>query len=224
MSFPNRPSGYHEGMSDEIRIDWGSASVDGGRLTVPLAGKPSSEFKTQLQDIMERLHQGSGWGDVKVKKSGLRVDDVADGAEGDLRHFLESAVLQANANVAAEDEETPGDERSEEDQRRTDAFRAFSEDEDYSAGDRALELGLVHRRPALDPEVLRLGVELVARAALLAVRAGALTAALRGRHVLRRRARALRATRRPARAPCSRCAPRSPRRAPLTRPGPSGCP
>jgi hypothetical protein len=129
MSFPNRASGYHGGMTDEIRIDWGSAAVDGGRLTVPLAGKPSSEFKTQLQDVIGRLHHGSGWGDVKVKKSGLRVDDVADGAEGDLRHYLESAVLQANANVAAEDadEETPGDERSEDDQRRTDAFRAFSE-------------------------------------------------------------------------------------------------
>ena len=129
MSFPNRPTGYHRGMTDQIRIDWGSASVDGGRLTVPLAGKPSSEFKSQLKDVIARLHAGSGWGDVKVTKSALRVDAVADGAEGDLRHFLESAVLQANANVAAEDEEeeTPGDDRSEEDRRRTDAFRAFSE-------------------------------------------------------------------------------------------------
>ena len=130
MSFPERASGYHRSMTDEIRIDWGSALVDGGRLTVPLAGKPSSEFKTQLADVIERLHRGgSAWGEVKVTKSRLRVDAVADGAEGDLRHFLESAVLQANANLAADedDDAAAGDERSEADERMTDAFRGFAE-------------------------------------------------------------------------------------------------
>src|SRR5688500_3378430 len=52
--------------------------------------------------------------------------------------------------------------------------------------DRALQLGLVHRRAALDPEVAGLLVELVARPALGTVRAGPLPAAARRRHVLRR--------------------------------------
>src|SRR3954452_20971475 len=54
------------------------------------------------------------------------------------------------------------------------------------AVDRALELRLVHRRAALDAEVLRLFVQLVARAALGPVGARPLAAAARGRHVLRR--------------------------------------
>src|SRR4029453_13761924 len=95
------------------------------------------------------------------------------------------------------DEDDAGGERSDEDQRLTDAFRALGEEApggpersrrpglggEHPAGaqgqgpgaaaplgllavDGALQLGLVHRRPALDPEVLGLGVELLARAAL----------------------------------------------------------
>ena len=118
-------------MSDDIHIDWGAAEVDGSRLTVPFTGKPSSDFKTQLSDVLDRLRHGRGWGEIKVSKSKLRVADVEDGAESDLRHFLESAVLQANANLAADedDEETDsGDERSETDDRKTEAFRAFADD------------------------------------------------------------------------------------------------
>src|SRR6201990_3187756 len=55
--------------------------------------------------------------------------------------------------------------------------------------DRPLELGLVHARPALDAEVARLVVELVARAALLPVGARPLSAPPPRGHVLRRRAR-----------------------------------
>jgi hypothetical protein len=115
---------------DEVTIDWGAASVDGGRLTVPLAGKPPAGFKAALTAVVERLDRsGSAWGEVKVTKSKLRVDDVGPGAEGGVRHFLEAAVLQANADVRADDEEDDepgaGDERSAPDQEMTDAFRAF---------------------------------------------------------------------------------------------------
>ena len=46
------------------------------------------------------------------------------GAEQDLRHLLESAVLQANADLAAPEEN--GNERSGEDAEMTEAFRAFA--------------------------------------------------------------------------------------------------
>jgi hypothetical protein len=99
--------------------------------TVPFAGKPSPEFKTQLTGVVERLHRGaSARGEIKVTKSKLRVDGVEAGTESDLRHFLESAVLQAGANLADEDEDDDrpaNDERSEDDQRMIDAFRAFSD-------------------------------------------------------------------------------------------------
>jgi hypothetical protein len=117
---------------DEIRLDWSAASVDGGRLTVPLAGKTSAHFKADLTAVIARLQGGgSAWGEIKVGKAKVRVDGVAAGDESDLRHFLESAVLQANANARADeedDDERSADERSESDQQLTDAFRAFAEE------------------------------------------------------------------------------------------------
>ena len=53
------------------------------------------------------------------------------------------------------------------------------------AVDRPLQLVLVHRRATLDAQLPGLVVELVAGAALLAVRAGAVPAAAARRHVLR---------------------------------------
>src|SRR3954453_21506662 len=53
-----------------------------------------------------------------------------------------------------------------------------------AAVDRALQLRLVHARAALDVELPRLVVELLLRAALRAVRAGAHAAAAAGGHVL----------------------------------------
>jgi hypothetical protein len=119
-------------MADnEVTIDWGQASVDGGRLKVPYAGEPPAGFKPALAHVIERLDRGgSGWGAIKVGKSGLRVDDVSAGAESDLRHLLEAAVLQANANVREDseddDENDETGERSEGDQTMTDAFRDFA--------------------------------------------------------------------------------------------------
>ena len=115
----------------DISIDWNAASVDAGRLTVPLLGGPSAAWRERLEHIIERLQRGgSGWGEIKVKKSALRVDDVRAGGEADLRHFLESGVLQANSDLSAEDERAeddaePSDDRSESDQQMTDAFRSF---------------------------------------------------------------------------------------------------
>jgi hypothetical protein len=117
---------------DEVTIDWGAASVEDGRLTVPLAGEPPPGFKSALAHVIERLSRGgSAWGEIKVGKARVRVDDVGAGAESDLRHFLEAAVLQANTDVRAEDDEDEsgsGGERSEPDQAMTDAFRGFAAD------------------------------------------------------------------------------------------------
>jgi hypothetical protein len=115
---------------DETRIDWSSASVDDGQLTVGLEGKPSSEWRTRVERVLERLQTGgSGWGAIKVGKKRLTVADVRDGSESELRHLLESAVLQANADLAPDDEDASDedDERSAADQKLTDAFRAFAE-------------------------------------------------------------------------------------------------
>ena len=119
-------------------IDWTTATVRDGRLTVGIAGEPGREWSARVAEVVERLERpGSAWGEIAVKKSKVRVDHVAEGAEADLCHLLESAVLQANAEFAPEEEDTDGDaEGSEEDQAMTAAFRAFAdggEDDDEGA-------------------------------------------------------------------------------------------
>ena len=110
-------------------IDWTTASVRDGRLTVGIGGEPGGEWSARVRDVVERLDRpGSAWGEIAVKTSTLRVNDVAEGAEADLRHLLESAVLQANAEFAPDDEDDDGDdEGSEQDRAMTAAFRAFAE-------------------------------------------------------------------------------------------------
>ena len=110
----------------EVGIDWRAASVSGGRLSVPFTSKPSAEWLERLDRVIGRLAKpGSGWGAIKIAKKKLRVDEVTPGSESDLRHFLESAVLQANADGAGDRAESAEEERARPDQEMTDAFRAF---------------------------------------------------------------------------------------------------
>jgi hypothetical protein len=111
-----------------VEIDWSQASVDDGSLTVPFAGRTPKKWTDRLQGVAESLARGGrGWGDVSVERKKLRVDDVTAGCEAELRHFLESAVLQANADVPVEDEDDSDGERSDADQQMTETFRAFAE-------------------------------------------------------------------------------------------------
>jgi hypothetical protein len=114
----------------QASIDWASAAVKGGDLTVALAGEPSAEWAQRVQAVLERLERpGSGWGATKVTKTRVQVTAVTAGAEDDLRHLLDSAVQQANADFAAPEEDDPGDsELSEADGAMTEAFRSFSDE------------------------------------------------------------------------------------------------
>ena len=129
-------------------IDWTTASVDDGTLTVEIGGEPDKKWSGRLTEIAERLDRpGSAWGEIAIKQTTLTVASVTPGSEADLRHLLESAVLQANAEFAPEEEdEGSGDdgERSGPDREMTDRFRSFApadddaedagEDEDAPAG------------------------------------------------------------------------------------------
>jgi hypothetical protein len=109
-----------------VEIDWGSAEVDDGRLTVPVTGKASKKWADAVTRVLDRLQRGERWGEIKVTKKQLRVDAVEPGTEAELRHLLESAVLQANSEF--DDDAELEDERSDTDQQMTDAFRAFGDD------------------------------------------------------------------------------------------------
>ena len=116
----------------DIAIDWASADVSDGRLTVAFTEKPPKDWTERLQAVIERLAQhGTGWGAIETSKKKLLIDAVQPGAEADLRHLLESALLQANADANADTDHRADDavtsSRSERDQALTDTFRAFAE-------------------------------------------------------------------------------------------------
>jgi hypothetical protein len=113
----------------EAALDWGSASVDDGQLTVPLIGEVPNGWTKRAKSVVERLDRsGSSWGAIRVTKKQLRVDAVTAGSEHDVHHFLESVVLQANAAFREEAQAGDDDGRSEQDQEMTDAFRALATD------------------------------------------------------------------------------------------------
>jgi hypothetical protein len=115
-----------------IAIDWRSASVRDGRLTVPLTEPAPAEWQEGLGAVIGRLRRtGRGWGEIEVSERELGVDGVRPGTESDLHHFLESAVLQANADRGAGEEDSEEEDEaggSDEDRRMTEAFRAFGGD------------------------------------------------------------------------------------------------
>lgn len=122
-----------DGDHDEAALDWNAASVDDGRLTVPVTGEVPVGWTKRVKRVIERLERpGSSWGSVRVTKKELRVDDVSPGSEADVHHFLESVVLQANAALRDEADDADDAVRSERDQAMTDAFRAFAPVNDRS--------------------------------------------------------------------------------------------
>ena len=113
----------------QAAIDWASAAVADGELTVALAGEANAKWAERVQAIVERLDRpGSAWGATKVTKSKLTVEAVSAGAEEDLRHLLDGAVQQANADFAPEDDDDAGDGPSEADSAMTEAFRSFADE------------------------------------------------------------------------------------------------
>jgi hypothetical protein len=115
----------------EPQIDWAGAAVSDGELTVELAGELPKGWAARLRALLERLGQSGTeqWGSIEVAKGRITVGGLAEGAEPDLRHLLESAVLQANSDLAVHEEDQAGDQESPEqarDGRMTAAFRAFA--------------------------------------------------------------------------------------------------
>jgi hypothetical protein len=113
-----------------VAIDWASASVKDSRLTVAFSEPPPKGWADELESVIARLRTtGRGWGEISAGKRKLHVEAVQSGAEEDLRHFLESAVLQANAALELEREPDEGDGADEPagpDEAMAAVFRSFA--------------------------------------------------------------------------------------------------
>jgi hypothetical protein len=113
----------------DVALNWATAEVKGGKLTVELEGKPAKAWKESFETTVTLL-RGGDWGEVQVKKNSVRVSDLSPGSEDKLRHHLESIVEQANAAVRPSESEGDGVEADPDspDARMTQSFRAFAED------------------------------------------------------------------------------------------------
>jgi hypothetical protein len=118
-------------------LDWSSAKVKDGILTVPLSGERPRGWDTTF-NTTAKLLGGGDWGEVELKKERIKVTEVSPGVAERLRHFLESVVQQADAthrpaenerDEDAEDRDELQDEepgaRDDPDAALTDRFRAF---------------------------------------------------------------------------------------------------
>jgi hypothetical protein len=115
-----------------LEIDWTSAEVQDGDVTVELAGGISKAWRQRFEAVLGLLGAANGgWGEVKLTKRTIGVQALQPRAEEDLRHFLESVVVQVNSELPEEQE---GEEAEQEldrgailDAEMTATLRSFAE-------------------------------------------------------------------------------------------------
>jgi hypothetical protein len=105
-----------------VDLDWGGAVVEGGTLTLPLSEKASKRWVREVTSVLERLDPD---GSVEVGREELTIA-VAVGEEGDTRHLLESAVLEANSRLTTGDDADGEGDRDADDEAMTRTFRSFA--------------------------------------------------------------------------------------------------
>jgi hypothetical protein len=118
-------------MSD-VKLNWSSAQVTNGKLTVELAGNRPRGWKKSFEQTVRLLGAGGNWDEVRVKKGQVHLSRLAPGDEEKARHFLDSVVTQANAahRPSEPDSDAPDRQPSDEsgpDAEMTKRFRAFAE-------------------------------------------------------------------------------------------------
>ncbi len=121
---------------DVVTLNWSTAEVKDGKLTVPLDGDVPKGWRKSFETTVKLLGSGD-WGEIQVKRDQVRVSDVEPGSEDKLRHHLEAVLAQANADHEpdeGEDDEDPdadesepgaGDEDDGPDAEMTQRFRSF---------------------------------------------------------------------------------------------------
>lgn len=121
-------------VSTRPQIDWASAEVREGTLTVSLVGDAPKRWHKRFATVVALLATGGGrWGKISERKGMITVADVSEGSEEELRHLLESAVLQVDSEQGDEDfERADAHDPQEEAQARSDrdmtaAFRGFAQ-------------------------------------------------------------------------------------------------
>ena len=126
---------------EPLKLDWSTAEVSDGKLTVALSGKPPKKWRDAFERTAALL--SANW-DVSLnsKKGSVQITSVRPGDEERVRQFAEGVVLEANTTIVSEQElfdgapaddddeqqSVPGAAEPSRDQRVTDRFREFAQE------------------------------------------------------------------------------------------------
>jgi hypothetical protein len=117
-----------------MQLDWSSAEVSDSKLTVAFVDRTPKKWREAFVRAATLLSHDT-WELNEVKPGRVRISPVRLGEEERIKHFLESAVLEANATLVGEEElfapesddgaEQPEDAEPDPDEELTARFRAF---------------------------------------------------------------------------------------------------
>jgi hypothetical protein len=125
---------------EQASLDWSTAEVKNGVLSVGLDGERPKGWNKTFAATAAMLGGGT-WSKVALRKDRIKVTGVTPGVEDKLHHFLESVVLQTNADHAPETEDDSdgdgeqeleqesgqGDSDDDPDSELTSRFKAFAD-------------------------------------------------------------------------------------------------
>jgi hypothetical protein len=115
-------------------IDWENAQVKGGTAIVPLSGDASKAWSRRFEGVAALLARNDGgWAEIGLKKQAITIIRLRPGSEDDLRHFLESVVVQVNSELAPDPEQQasePDDPQAAQDEQMAERLRSFSAQRD----------------------------------------------------------------------------------------------
>jgi hypothetical protein len=126
-------------MTEQLKLDWSTAEVSDGELTVRLSAKPPKRWRDAFGRTAALLGAGNWEVTLRPKKGLMQIASVRPGDEERVRQFVEGAVLEANTTLAGEDERQTADADEAEpesdqpepsrDEQLTRQFRAFAGEE-----------------------------------------------------------------------------------------------
>jgi hypothetical protein len=123
-------------MTEQLNLDWSTAEVSDGELTIGLTGKPPKEWRDTFERTAALLGAGNWEVTLRPKKGSVQIASVQPGEEERVRQFVEGAVLEANRALVSEQELYQGQPADDDDALDSDApsrdeeltgrFRAFA--------------------------------------------------------------------------------------------------
>jgi hypothetical protein len=123
-------------MTEQLNLDWSTAEVSDGELTIGLTAKPPKEWRETFERTAALLGAGNWEVTLRPKKGTVQIASVQPGDEERVRQFVEGIVLEANRTLVSEqelyegqpadDDDEPDSDAPSRDEELTGRFRAFA--------------------------------------------------------------------------------------------------